>query len=81
MCFCSSITCQRFVAYYTNGYYHSRAWQVVAKAIEEQSLRLLGVEVDLMRIESMYADRKARGEVSVHNLEVCGFIDPIGEPQ
>jgi hypothetical protein len=32
---------------------HGRAWQRIAKAIDEESMRLLGVEVDLNRLQSM----------------------------
>jgi hypothetical protein len=60
---------------------HGRAWQVVAKAIEEQSLRLLGVEVSLGRLDAVFADRKEqKGRWTIHGLEVCGFIDSeVGE--
>jgi hypothetical protein len=73
--FLNQYICQRCVVYGTNGCDHGRAWQIIAKGIEEQSLRLLGVEVDLGRLDSMWADRRAkRGEVSTHDLEVLMYV-------
>jgi len=54
---------------------HGRAWQRIAKAIEEQSLRLLGVEVDIGRLDAMLADRREWEDTrnSLHDLESWGF--------
>jgi hypothetical protein len=54
---------------------HGRAWQLVARAIEEQSLRLLGAEVYLGRLAAFFADRKAGTEYkpSIHDFDVVRF--------
>jgi len=54
---------------------HGRAWQLVAKAIEEQSLRLLNIEVDLNRLRSL--ERNSKDKTSIHDLEVYGFIGRV----
>jgi hypothetical protein len=55
--------------------YHGRAWKLMAKANEEQSMRLLGMNVDLNRLTSWGTDGGTDGG-STHDLEVYGFIDP-----
>ena len=59
---------------------HGRAWQRIAKAIGEQSLRLLGVKVDMSRLESFLYDRnKYDGDGhrhTLHDLEAWGFWEP-----
>jgi hypothetical protein len=61
---------------------HGRAWQLVAKAIEEQSLRLLGTEVYLGRLaaHTMHlqpANQRASKSYtpSVHDLVAFGFLE------
>jgi hypothetical protein len=54
---------------------HGRAWLRVAKVIEEQSMRLIGVNVDMNIYNSILNNDK--GKPSVHDLEVAGFIKPL----
>ena len=53
---------------------HGRAWQRIAKKIEEQSLGLLGIETDIGRLTSFLADWEDDGlRVSLCDVEACGF--------
>jgi hypothetical protein len=63
---------------------HGRGFQLVTKAIEDQALRLLGLDVDLGRLDSLLAVREeAQGEGqgscrdSAHDMEVYGFLEPL----
>jgi hypothetical protein len=49
---------------------HGRAWQRIAKAIEEESLRLLDVEVDFDRLGSLLCDRDSNThqDQSIHDV-------------
>jgi hypothetical protein len=62
--------------------YHGRAWQLIAKAIKEQSLRLLGEEPDLRRLTAYMVDRPRANEhkpgfytPSVHDLVWFGVLE------
>lgn len=55
---------------------HARAFMLIAKAIEEQSIRLLGVNVDINRLTS-WSLRGGQDGTSIHDLERYGFIDPL----
>jgi hypothetical protein len=58
---------------------HGRAWQLIAKAVEDEASRLLGTEVDLGRLDSLYTqpvrEQDVKGMHSLHDLEVYGFLD------
>lgn len=58
---------------------HGRQWQRVAKAIEDHSLRLLGMEANLGRCMAVQADRKLpHGRVqSVHDMQDWGFLENL----
>jgi hypothetical protein len=65
---------------------HGRGFQLIAKAMEEQAFRLLGMYVDARRLDSILNDMDAyRGSdddwgeplgVSVHDMECYGFLEP-----
>jgi hypothetical protein len=59
---------------------HGGAFQTLAKAIEEQAARLIGLQLNLGRLNGMMVDMEEEGEKrsvpSVHDLEVYRFIDP-----
>jgi hypothetical protein len=70
---------------YQNHGEHGCGFQLVAKAIEDQALRLLGLDVDLGRLDSLLDDREesqGRGQEgfrdSAHDVEVYGFLEPLG---
>ncbi|KAI4610644.1 hypothetical protein J4E83_008258 [Alternaria metachromatica] len=55
---------------------HGRAWQRIARKIEEQSLRLLGIEADVNRLSSFmndWQDYDTRENVSICDLQDWGF--------
>jgi len=53
---------------------HGRAWQRIARKIEEQSLRLLGIEADVNRLTSFINDwEDERLDVSTCDLQDWGF--------
>jgi hypothetical protein len=63
-----------------------RGFQLLAKAIEEQAPRLLGLDVDLMRQDADWADMSAEGKSidrnkpqgpSAHDMEMYGFLAPL----
>jgi hypothetical protein len=54
---------------------HGRAWHLLAKAIEEQSMRLIGMNVDLGRLTTWEITGGKDG-TSVHDMETYGFIEP-----
>ncbi|KAF1937663.1 hypothetical protein EJ02DRAFT_49275 [Clathrospora elynae] len=73
--------CEECRTYKENMSDHGRAFQILAKAIEEQSLRLLGLELNLGRLDGMVADMKngeGRNVPSVHDSEVYGFLERLG---
>jgi hypothetical protein len=75
--FLEQYACHR--CYINNYCCHSRAWQRIAKAIEEESVRLLGVEVDLNRLMSMLYDRdNHHKDQTIHDVEACGFLESLG---
>lgn len=55
---------------------HGRAFMLIAKAIEEKSMRLLSVNVDMNRLTSWSLSGGQDG-TSIHDLERYGFIDPL----
>lgn len=56
---------------------HNRPWQRIAKAIEEESWKLLGVDVDLERLTAMRNDVLNKElRPSIHDLEEWGFLEP-----
>jgi hypothetical protein len=62
---------------------HGRAFQILAKAIEEQCPRLLGLQFELGRMDGIIADTEDEDETlrnspSAHDLEMYGFMDPSG---
>jgi hypothetical protein len=79
--FLDQYACLRCVGIAENHYnhiWHGRAWHLIAKAIEEQSLRLIGTEVDLGRLDSLYAETtnsEEEGRHSAHDLKRYGFLD------
>lgn len=59
---------------------HGRAWQRIAKKIEEQSLGLLGIEADMGRLTSFLVDWEEDDglRVSLCDVEACGFWERLG---
>jgi hypothetical protein len=82
--FLDEFSCRRCPSYFEDlGHAgHGRAWQLVAKAIEEQTLRLLGTEVYLGRLAAYTMHRQPANQrapksytPSVHDLVSFGFLE------
>jgi hypothetical protein len=62
---------------------HGRAFQRLAMAIEKESPRLLGLDLDLGRMDGVLNDMKdvetGFNHPSVHDLEVYGFVESLEE--
>ena len=57
---------------------HGRAWQRITKATEEESLRMLGVEVILDRLTGMLCDRENDHQGQGFNdVEAWGFLESL----
>jgi hypothetical protein len=60
---------------------HGRGFQLIAKAIEENALVLLGMSIELGRLDGIKIDKymdppdPLRGP-SVHDMEIYGFLPP-----
>jgi hypothetical protein len=78
--FLDSLGCSKCASNHENMSNHGRAFQILAKAIEEQAPRLIGLQLNLGRLDGMMVDmeeeEEKRNVPSVHDLEVYGFIDP-----
>jgi hypothetical protein len=78
--FLDSLGCCKCASDHENMSNHGGAFQTLAKAIEEQAPRLIGLQLNLGRLNGMMVDMEEEGEKrnvpSVHDLEVYGFIDP-----
>lgn len=85
-CFLDDHACQRCATHEKYHGDHSRGFQLIAKAIEEQALRLLEMDVNVGRLDSILGDmdayRKLKDNwglpqgVSVHDMEIYGFLEP-----
>jgi hypothetical protein len=80
--FLDQFACRRCIIW-ENWDNHGRAWQRIAKAIEEQSLRLLGIDVNIGRLTALLCDKQKYGAESfcpsLHDLEAWSFWEPIKE--
>jgi hypothetical protein len=53
---------------------HGRAWQLLAKKVEDVATVVLGARVDMGRFPSLLRDLEGNGQLpSYHDLEVYGW--------